>query len=652
MKGWMRWVLLIGGGLIAAALIAAGVLAYLVYRLDVRGEVERAVENATGRDLTINGDVGVSYWPVLGLHAANATLSNVEGGRAPALIAADDIHIGVELRPLLDRQIVVRSLVFQKPHIALEVNSAGQPNWILAPRRGTGTAPPPTRPNEPPVDLTRTTLREVRLTDGEVSFYDARRGAGWVIGDVNIATAITSLSDPMRLTGSIRYNDKPVTLDITMANPGAATRGELTPITLHMESELLNAEFEGQTLATSGEVAGVIRASGPSLRNLAAWSGSPIRGGVGLEQFAVSGRLEIGRGQYAFSNAGFAVDLVRGRGDFILSELRGKPYLSGRLQLFDFDLNPYISGQAPPAASEEQVVAAAAMPDAGSATTPSTAQIAAVEAPARALDVQAPPSETPINFTGLQAFNADLELVTSAVLVQHLRIDSSRLNLVINDGYLAATLHNLTLYGGSGRGRFEIDARAPAARMVQDLAFDNLDARRFLTDAINFPNIEGRAEITLNVRAEGRTQSEMLASVDGRTHVEIVTGTLHGVDLGGVSRTIRNALRGELIAPEAATPFQGFSGTFAIADGRMASDDLSFNTPDLRIPGIGVIDVPQRRLDLRLAPRSPRGGIVFPFAIRGPWTQLSYNADVSDRAQREILARVRETEAASRASAN
>ncbi len=95
MKGWMRWVLLIGGGLVAAALIGAGVLAYLVYRLDVRGEVERIVENAAGRDVVISGGVGVSYWPVLGLRADDVTLANVEGGRAPSFIAADEIDIGV-----------------------------------------------------------------------------------------------------------------------------------------------------------------------------------------------------------------------------------------------------------------------------------------------------------------------------------------------------------------------------------------------------------------------------------------------------------------------------------------------------------------------------------------------------------------------------
>lgn len=640
---WLRWVLLIGGGLVAAALIGAGLFAYLVTRLDVRAEVERAVENATGRDLTITGEVGFTLWPVLGLRAEDAILANVEGGRAPAFITAREIDIGVEIAPLFSRRVVVRRLVLQEPSIALEVDAEGQPNWILTPRRG--EAPPPTRPTEPPIDASQTSLREVRINDGEVSFFDARQGTGWLIGDVDIRTALTNLDEPMDVVGSVRYNDRPVEIDMEVARPGAAIRGEITPIELEIESELLTASFNGQTVAASGELAGLVRASGPSLRELAAWTGTPIRGGVGFESYAVSGRIAIAGGRFDFSNAGFALDLIRGRGDFVLSTVNNKPYLSGRLELFDFDLNPYISGRPPPA--DAPAAAAASAP--GDETPTPTAEIAAVEAGPRALDVRAAPSENAIDFSGLHAFNADLELVTAAVLVQHMRIDGARLNLVINDGYMAATLHNLSLYGGSGRGRFEIDARGANIRMVQDFAFDRLDARRFLTDAINFGNIEGRAEISLNIRTQGRTQSEMINNADGRAHLEVVSGVLHGVDLGGVATTIRNALRGELIAPEAETPFQGFSATFAIADGVLASDNLSFNTEDLRIPGIGVIDTATRRIDIRLAPRSPRGGVVFPFSIRGPWNEISYASDLNDRAQREILARVRQVETASRA---
>lgn len=641
---WVRGIVLVFGAVIALVLIGGGVLAYLVSRVDVRAEIERAVEGGTGRDLTIRGPVGVSFWPVLGLRAQDASLANVQGGRAPAFASIGEINIGVEIRPLFDRQVVVRQLVLQRPVIALEIDQQGQPNWILRPAAPPpGTTPPPPRPQQPSpnTQVRQFSLREVRISNGEISMFDARRGTGWIVGDVNVTTALTSMSDPMKVEGDIRYNDQKVNLDLEIGEPGAAMAGRLTTLKAEIEGELVKATFDGRTTAASGEIAGTINAEGPSLRRLSAWAGSPIPDGANLNAFQISGNVAIGGGLFSFTNAGFQVDLVRGRGDFELSQLRGKPYLSGRLELFDFDLNPYLTGQAAPTAQ------AAGPPPVQGAPT---AEIAAVEAPERALDVQAAPNETPINLAGLGAINCDLELVTAAVLIQRMRWDRSRLNLVINDGYLAATLHNITLYGGSGRGRFEIDARQPAVRIVEDMIFQGVDTRNFLNDAVNFSNIEGRGEVSINIVTQGTTPSQLINAADGRIHVEVVSGKLHGIDMGGVARTIRNALRGELIAPEAETPFNGFSATFDIADGVLASDDISFNTPDLRIPGLAVIDLPQRRLDLRMAPRAQRQIFVYPFAARGPFDRLAYDSDIRDRALREITARVREVKAASRAA--
>lgn len=639
---WVRGIVLVFGTVLALVLIGAGVLAYLVSRVDVRAEIERAVESGTGRDLTIRGPVGVSFWPVLGLRAQDASLANVQGGRAPAFASIGEIHVGVEIRPLFDRQVVVRQLVLQRPVIALEIDQQGHPNWILRPAAPPSTTPPP-RPQQPnpATQVRQLSLREVRITGGEVSLFDARRGAGWVVGDVNLTTALTSLNEPMKIKGDIRYNDQKVTLDMEIGEPGAAMAGRVTAIKAGIESELVNATFDGRTTAASGELAGAINAQGPSLRRLSAWAGSPIADGANLNAFQVSGNVAIGGGLFSFSNAGFQVDLVRGRGDFELSQRNSKPYLSGRLELFDFDLNPYLSGQAAPSAE------VAGPPPVQGAPT---AEIAAVQAPARALDVQAAPNETPLNLSGLKAINCDLELVTAAVLIQHTRWERSRLSLVINDGYLAATLQNITLYGGSGRGRFEIDAREQNVRMVEDMIFEGVDTQHFLNDAVNFSNIEGRGEIAINMITQGATPSQLINNADGRIHVEVVSGKLHGIDMGGVVRTIRNALRGELIAPEAQTPFTGFSATFDVADGVLASDDISFNTPDLRIPGLAVIDLPQRHLDLRMAPRAQRQVFVYPFAARGPFDHLAYDSDIRDRALREITARVREVKAASRAA--
>lgn len=642
---WARFVVILFGLVISLTLIGAGVLFYLVSRVDIRAEIERAVESGTGRDLTIRGPVGVSFWPVLGLRAQDAALANVQGGRAPAFASIGEINVGVEIQPLFNRQIVVRQLVLQRPVIALEIDQQGQPNWILrpAPPPPPGTTPPP-RPQQPANQATQVrqlSLREVRITDGEISMFDARHGTGWVVGDVNIKSALTSMTDPVKIEGDIRYNDQKVKLDLEIGEPGAAIAGRLTTLKAEIESELVNATFDGRTTAASGEIAGAINATGPSLRRLSAWAGSPIPEGANLNAFQVSGNVAIGGGLFSFSNAGFQVDLVRGRGDFELSQRNSKPYLSGRLELFDFDLNPYLSGQAAPSAQ------AAGPPPVQGAPS---AQIAAVEAPARALDVQAAPNETPINLGGLKAINCDLELVTAAVLIQHTRWERSRLSLVINDGYLAATLQNITLYGGSGRGRFEIDAREQNVRIVEDMVFEGVDTQHFLNDAVNFSNIEGRGEISINMITQGATPSQLINNADGRIHVEVVSGKLHGIDMGGVVRTIRNALRGELIAPEAQTPFTGFSATFDVADGVLASDDISFNTPDLRIPGIVVIDLPQRHLDLRMAPRAQRQVFVYPFSARGPFDHLAYDSDIRDRALREITARIAQVKTASRAA--
>jgi AsmA protein len=651
MRAWWHWVLVIVGTVVAVALLAAGGLAYLVLRLDVRGAVERAVENATGRNLTINGDVGVSYWPVLGLHAANDTLANVPGGRAPAFMTVDDIHIGVELAPLFNRQVVVRQLVLQHPRIALELDANGYPNWALAPRARTVVAVVGAPPSPPIIDAARTTLREVTITDGEVTYFDARHGNGWSVGDVDMTTALTALNQPMRIQGSVKFNDKPIQLDMNVGNPGAVIHAQPTPLTVNLRGELVTAAFEGRTLAQSGELTGLVHAYGPSLRQLVSWFGAPFQGGVGLERFDVTGQLVLGGGQFAFSDAGFVLDQLSGRGDFTFASRLGKPYLSGRLELFDFDLNPYITGRVAPASTPPPAAPAPASPATVAAAptqTPQTptAQIVVVQPPDRAIDIATPPPVTQINYSALHAFNADLELVTHAMLISHTRVDASHITLVLNDGYLAATAQTLSLYGGSGHGRFEIDARNPDAHFAQDLAFDNLNAQAFLADTLNFSSIEGRAEVTLNMRTHGRTQRELVANANGRSHLEIVSGVLHGVDLGGVATTISHALRGELIAPEARTPFQGFSANLSVANGSIASDDLSFNTTDLRIPGVGVVDFINRRLDLRIAPRSPRGGIVIPFSIRGPFNQLRYTSDIGGSALRELQPRVRAVKAA------
>ena len=473
-----------------------------------------------------------------------------------------------------------------------------------------------------------------------MSYVDLRDNSNWALADVDLRTALKDLDKPMRIEGDLSYRDRPLELTLEIGAPRAAMAGRATPFSAEAKSELLNINFIGETTASAGVLAGEARASGPSLRQLAGWSGAAIADGYGLGAFEVSGRLTTGNNQFAFENASVRIDEVRGRGDFVISERHDKPYVSGRLEVFDLDLNPYLAST--------QAEAAAQISESASAEERAAAMEEAASAPARAVDIEAAPSDVQMDFAGLRTINADLELTTAALRVQRMRVDHSQLSLVLHDGFMAATLHRLDLYGGSGRGRIELDARADAVKIMQDYVFEGVDAHSFLTDAANLDNLEGRAELSFTIRTTGRTQSELIASTDGRAHIEVVSGALRGVDLAGVSRTIARAFNGELIRPDARTPFRGMSASFAIADGVLASENMSFNTPDMEIRGIGVIDLGGRALDMRIVPRSVGTRFAVPFTVRGPWGGFAYNSDIRGRERRRVEALVADVKQRSR----
>src|SRR5262249_48441509 len=137
------------------------------------------------------------------------------------------------------------------------------------------------------------TLRSIQINNGELSFYDARRNLGWAVAQANLRTALTSLDAPMRIDGDLSYNNQHVELGLDLAQPRSLLHGTETGLKADIHSELLEASFDGQAVLAGGEFSGTLRANGPNLRQLAAWWATPITGGVGLEDFAVSGQVAL-----------------------------------------------------------------------------------------------------------------------------------------------------------------------------------------------------------------------------------------------------------------------------------------------------------------------------------------------------------------------
>ena len=135
-----------GVGIIAALLIAAAIYIFLIFDPNkYKAEIATAVHKATGRELTIQGDLKLSLFPWLGVETGVMTLNNLpEFGRQP-FAKIDGAAIKVKLLPLLHKDMQVDTVTLNGLYLNLIRTASGQGNWEdLAAGGGKQPSPPST----------------------------------------------------------------------------------------------------------------------------------------------------------------------------------------------------------------------------------------------------------------------------------------------------------------------------------------------------------------------------------------------------------------------------------------------------------------------------------------------------------------------------
>ena len=127
MKKLLIGVAAIGVLLTAAVLIAPSFVDWNAHKQ----EITALVREATGRNLTIRGNIDVTILPSPALRVEDMRLSSVEGAVSPEMVRLPEARIGFALAPLLEgRLATVVTLV--RPTVNLEKLKDGRVNWDFA----------------------------------------------------------------------------------------------------------------------------------------------------------------------------------------------------------------------------------------------------------------------------------------------------------------------------------------------------------------------------------------------------------------------------------------------------------------------------------------------------------------------------------------
>jgi AsmA protein len=520
----------------------------------------------------------------------------------------------LQVLPLLALDVKVDSFVLVEPVIHLEVDKAGRPNWqldIAGAEAETGAETQTAAGGKGP-GLAELSLGDVRLENGRVTYRDARSGQAVELSAINMKVSLPDLASPFALEGSLAWNGETVTLTAVGDNPRRLLDGEATPVELAVQSKPIDLSYQGQvTLAEVARVAGKARLDVPSIRELAAWAGTPIEApGSGLGPLGIGGRVEVAGPKISFSGAEIALDAMKATGDLAVDTGGARPTVEGRLDIDLLDLNPYL----PPAAEGE-----AAAPEKG--------------APADW-------SDEPIDLSGLKAADVDFELAVGGIRVREVKVGRSALAVSLENGLLVADLKELELYDGQGKAKVTVDGRGEVPAVKKSFTLAGISAEPLLTDAADFDRLSGTGQFEIAVETRGKSERAMVQALNGTGAVKFVDGAIKGVNLAAMARNVKAAFTAGGAGEAQKTDFAELSGTFRIDKGILRNDDLKLLNPLIRLAGAGTSDLPKRRLDYRLEPKvvgtlqgqgaaGEAKGVMVPVVVKGPWHDLSYRPDLA-----------------------
>ena len=268
---------------LGVAVVAVVAAALMVDPNDYRDRIVAAVQDATGRTLTLGGTLTLtrSLWPTL--EASDVSLSNVTGGSRPQMVHVERIEGQLALLSLLRHEVEITRLSLIGPNILFET-VAGVPNWVFVP--GDAGGPGVSGTSEVSFSLR---VRGAHVTNGMVTWRLPARTK--VVGIRSLDFMRSREGGPINARSTLVYADnQPFALDVA-AEP---TGGLMDP----WQTRLQFAAFDAHGTATGRlAIAGAydmqIEAAAGAVEKLNALL--PEMGLPALHQASLSAHLVNGR---------------------------------------------------------------------------------------------------------------------------------------------------------------------------------------------------------------------------------------------------------------------------------------------------------------------------------------------------------------------
>jgi AsmA protein len=192
----LKWILWIAGGLLVLLLIGVGIIAATFDPNQYKPQIIELVKQRTGRTLTMDGNIGLAFFPKIGAEVERLTLSEPQSTRTFAKI--EEARVALALLPLLSKQVIVDQITLAGLTVDLIRFKDGRTNFDDL----TGTKPdkrPADKKAEAPSAPFTIDIGGIALKDATIRWRDERDGTDVRLSNVSLKTGRIASGVPAKL---------------------------------------------------------------------------------------------------------------------------------------------------------------------------------------------------------------------------------------------------------------------------------------------------------------------------------------------------------------------------------------------------------------------------------------------------------------------
>lgn len=589
----IKWAFAASFIVIVVALIAGYVILAGYDFNSLKPKISKAVQNSTGRELVIGGDIDLAIGISPSLVIEDIRFKNAAWGSVPDMVEVKRLEVKVHLIPLLSGDIAVERLILIEPEILIETDKSGISNLTFetgkSDKKG---APEKSLPTEDAMVIPTLDFKELLIQKGMLTYKDFRAGESHkvIIRKLRLDKVGSDSLPALDMTGS--YNGRDFTVRGNLG-PLKALADEKKPWSVDLTAEAL-----GINLALKGTIKDVLSQKGLDIAfSIQVQDFAELNRFTGLDiplppPFKVSGRVsDPGPEEYRIADFKALLGPTGLAGGLKIDFSKKRPKVKGSFFSEKMDLRPLMARMknAPPPTPEE-------------ALKPSEKVF----------------SDTPLPLEGLSALDAELLFKAGRILTPQLAVRDLNLKIILKDGQLAIKPLTALIGGGNLEVTVDLVPDGKAATIQAILKIGSLDIAKMLEELKDGDTASGKLDMDLDLRGKGDSLARLMGSLNGKTILMMHEGLIRNryLDLMGGDLTGKLI---QMLSPAAKnkdyTVVNCLVNRFDIRNGVADATVLVFDTEQMSVVGEGNIDLGRETINLGIKPQPKKGLGEFGFSL-------------------------------------